>query len=79
MEEIHCDCIARLDEKLAEYNARILRSFVIGSGSLDLSPAIVCTEQLERGRGKKKAPSLHATYCPFCGLKYGERLAEEAS
>lgn len=72
-EQIHCDCIDRVNEKLAKCNARICQAFVIGEGSLDMSGALILTEQLVTGRGKAKAPKFYASYCPFCGLKYGEK------
>jgi hypothetical protein len=50
-----CNCIAEFDAKLAEQTAR---------------PMIV-TDQIESGRGKKKACGVFATFCPFCGVKLG--------
>jgi hypothetical protein len=31
---------------------------------------MIVTEQIEGGRGKKKAVGMFATFCPFCGVRY---------
>lgn len=74
-----CDCIEKIDAELAGRNTRIRQAFVIGSGSLDLSGALIQTEQVETGRGKEKAVNLHATFCPFCGVHYEEKASADAS
>jgi hypothetical protein len=64
-----CNCIAEIDAKLAERNTRIMLPIMLGA---DQSPRpMIVTDQIETGRGKKKACGLFATFCPFCGVKLG--------
>lgn len=60
-----CECRERVDADLAKHNARVERFFVLGK---DKMPWPIATAQIETGRGKKKAPALFASYCPFCGV-----------
>lgn len=65
-----CDCIQTVDTMLAEHNTRIMLPIVFG----DQTPRVmIVTDQIETGRGKKKAVGMFATFCPFCGVKYPER------
>jgi len=64
-----CDCITTVDAKLAERNTRITLPIMLGADQT-ARPMIV-TEQIETGRGKQKAVSMFATFCPFCGVKIG--------
>lgn len=65
-----CDCISLVDAKLAERNTRIMLPLIFrmgdSAGTAAPRPMIV-TEQIETGRGKKKAVGMFATFCPFCG------------
>ena len=61
-----CNCFQTVDTRLAEHNTRIKRYYTLGGGGLGI-PWPVETEQVEKGRGKKKAMALFASYCPFCG------------
>lgn len=63
-----CNCIDIVDAKLAERNTRIMLPIIFG-GDQTPRPMIV-TEQIEKGRGKKKAVGMFATFCPFCGVAY---------
>lgn len=68
-----CNCIAEVDAKLAERNTRIMQPIILrmpGEDPRAPRPMIV-TEQIETGRGKKKACGMFATFCPFCGIKIG--------
>ncbi len=70
-----CGCIAVVDAKLAERNTRIMQPIILRMAGEDARaprPMIV-TEQIETGRGKKKAVGMFATFCPFCGIKIGEQ------
>ena len=67
-----CDCIQTVNAMLAERNTRIMLPIVFG----DQTPRVmIVTDQIETGRGKKKAAGMFATFCPFCGVKYPERAA----
>lgn len=61
-----CSCIAEMNERLKEHNGGIVCT-MFGSPSR----AVVEVYQLETGRGKKRPPKAIASFCPFCGEKYG--------
>lgn len=63
-----CGCIDRIDELLKPYNTKLGLTITFGK-NLDALPALV-TEQIEKGRGKKKATAMLPSFCPFCGTKY---------
>ncbi len=65
-----CNCIVEIDAMLAERNTRIMIPITFSADHSNI-PMIV-TEQIETGRGKRKAIGMFATFCPFCGQKYGE-------
>lgn len=65
-----CGCIKIVDEKLAERNTRIMLPIMLGADQT-ARPMIV-TDQIERGRGKKKAIGMFATFCPWCGKAYAD-------
>lgn len=69
-----CNCIGTVDAMLAERNTRIMLPIMLGADQT-ARPMIV-TDQIETGRGKKKACGMFATYCPFCGLKYEPESAK---
>jgi len=69
-----CKCFDEVDAMLAERNTRIKFPIMLG-GDQTLRPMIV-TEQIETGRGKKKAVGMFATFCPFCGVKLGTPASE---
>lgn len=63
-----CGCINTVDAMLAERNTRIMLPIMLGR---DQTPRVmIVTEQVESGRGKKKAVGMFATFCPFCGDRY---------
>lgn len=65
-----CDCMTRVNEKLASRNTRLAVSFCLSS---DLSEAdamlMIQTEKLDKGL-RTKPTSVIPTFCPFCGVKY---------
>ena len=61
-----CNCIDKVNNGLASYNTRLTIPIVFGGGPQML---LVQTEQIETGRGKKKACAMFASFCPFCGTK----------
>lgn len=63
-----CDCITKVDAMLADRNTRIMLPIMLGE---DQTPRVmIVTDQIETGRGKKKACGMFATFCPFCGVSY---------
>ncbi|KAA0684566.1 hypothetical protein DTW90_36110 [Neorhizobium sp. P12A] len=72
-----CNCIETVNEKLATRNTRLVLPIVFRPvGSPDMPDKVmVCTEQVEKGRGKEKAVGMFSTYCPFRGVKYAEDVA----
>lgn len=64
-----CNCVAETNEWLAQHNTRITIPIVFG----DVTPRpMIETEQIETGRGKKKAVGVFVAYCPFCGVPYNK-------
>lgn len=66
---VTCGCLQAVDAMLAERNTRIMLPILLGADQT-ARPMLV-TEQIETGRGKQKAVSMFATFCPFCGIKIG--------
>lgn len=62
-----CECRGKINGLLAERNTRIMQVFTLGDDDFGM-PWPVATEQVEKGRGEKKASLLFASYCPFCGV-----------
>ena len=56
-------CLAQIEATLREYNTRLV------SNLFNQNDIFIATEQIETGRGKKKAKSVIAAFCPFCGKK----------
>lgn len=73
-----CKCIDKVNQGLVDNgsNGMLYLPLMIqfDTGKTGASERVaVQVDQRETGRGKKKAPTLFATYCPFCGVKYPER------
>ena len=65
-----CDCIETVDKMLSDRNTRIMLPIMFGA---DQTPRpMIVTDQIQSGRGKPKAVGMFATFCPFCGVKYGQ-------
>lgn len=72
-----CNCISTVNTMLAERNTRIMLPIMLGG---DQTPRVmIVTDQIETGRGKKKAVGMFATYCPFCGECYVNQPAVPAN
>lgn len=65
-----CDCIDKVNALLAPKNTRLTEPLFVLHGIRRGPYLFVETEQIEKGRGKKKATSMFASHCPFCGEKY---------
>lgn len=61
-----CDCYEKANEALVEHNTRIASYFTFESNRVGRSWPIE-TVQIEKGRGKRKAMGLVASFCPLCG------------
>lgn len=63
-----CDCIARVNEKIKDFNTEISIGidFVTGKST---PPMIVTTKANHSSRVKPKR--LFASFCPLCGVKLG--------
>ncbi|WP_179945012.1 hypothetical protein [Martelella endophytica] len=71
-----CNCIETFDDLLKDRNTRIAPDLFFGW--VDDARPHIATEQIETGRGKKKAITVVASHCPFCGMKYrGKEEPEE--
>ncbi len=63
-----CHCIHDVDAMLARHNTSLSLPIMFG---VDQTPRLmIVTDQVERGRGKKKAVTMFASHCPFCGESY---------
>lgn len=58
------DCIARINEQLAEHNSRISVAFSISEPARDLIK--ISTTKVDEKK-RSKPINLFATFCPFCG------------
>lgn len=65
-----CNCLTKVNEKLAARNTRLVSTIVFTKPGGEYP--LVCSEQIETGRGKAKESAVLPTYCPFCGVKYNE-------
>lgn len=69
---MNCNCIQRIDEKLAEQNFALDVSFLLGDNlsltSTTLSVGTHWKDASKKIRGKKP-PTIVVTFCPFCGKK----------
>ena len=71
-----CDCRTKVNEALLPYNTKVQPIFSIAPEGPVRMPWPISTVQIETGRGKKKAMSLFASYCPFCGVAVNKAEAE---
>ena len=62
-----CKCIDNALPQLALQNTRLV---VLLSFTGECDKVVVATDRLEKKRDGKKALTVIATYCPFCGKKY---------
>ena len=63
-----CSCISEVNAKLAESNGELLMTF------WPVSRPLMETQKLDTKK-RVKPPLVVATFCPFCGEKYPEKLA----
>lgn len=68
-----CKCIEEINLKLMPHNTRIKEPFFVitTDGVHDKTRRVfVESEQIAHGRGKLRAKSIFASFCPFCGVAY---------
>lgn len=67
---MNCDCIERVDAKLAEQNLALDATFILEPKKpySMLSVSTHFKDLTKKKRGQKPAEIL-VTYCPFCGKK----------
>lgn len=67
---MNCDCIDKVNKKLADQNIALDTSIVLGKdmGSAD-AVLTLSTHWKDRSKAKrgKKPPTVPVTLCPFCG------------
>lgn len=66
---VSCDCIARVNEKLAEHNSKIELPWFGPQ-----MPRVITRKKDDKKRGKPI--HMFATFCPFCGTKYRTDASE---
>lgn len=64
-----CTCISDFNKRLEQHNTRIVQASLRIDGNWVERPTIH-REQIETGRGKKKAVTVVPSFCPFCGFRY---------
>lgn len=70
-----CNCRERIEEKLAKHNTKFERFYILDSLFIG-TPYAIRTTQIEKGRGKKQATSMFASFCPFCGVSMKKPVKE---
>lgn len=66
-----CNCIEKVDAKLAEHNVALVTSLF---GEPKCAVEVYKVDAKKRG----KPPVMMASYCPFCGESYASRKAAAA-
>jgi len=62
-----CGCRERIDAGLAQHNTKVEPIFSLSANHVGM-PWPIATVQIEKGRGKLKASTILASFCPFCGV-----------
>jgi hypothetical protein len=66
-----CSCIGEIDETLKPYGHALVTTM--------FGEPKVCIETYRERKGAKKPPKVLASFCPFCGAKYGWTAREDAT
>lgn len=72
-----CNCYEAVNKKLVEHNTKVAFYFILDYDKGGM-PWPIETSQIEKGRGKKKAMGLFASFCPFCGVALKKAPAGDA-
>lgn len=71
-----CDCMQKLDAKLAQHEVIVNRSMSLAGGPSRAVIETVRTDMSGR-KPKRSTPNVIASYCPFCGVSYGDAAEHE--
>jgi len=67
-----CDCVKKMNARLESHNARIAIACLLTDNKL--SGAIcVDVEKIDKSKRKPATPTVIATHCPFCGVKWEDK------
>lgn len=72
-----CDCMDKVDQRLAEAgaNTQLSRSYFLGDSVS--STVTIATKAVEKKRGQSPW-SVKPTFCPFCGVKLEREGVQQA-
>ncbi|MBN4961253.1 hypothetical protein JY423_03135 [Stenotrophomonas maltophilia] len=72
-----CDCMDKVDQRLAEAgaNTQLSRSFFLGAAVS--STVTIATKAVEKKRGHSPW-AVKPTFCPFCGVKLSKEIDQRA-
>ena len=68
---MNCNCLNDVDDKLREKNLRLAGiAWVMPSFTVVVTIATEWVDDSKAPKGqKRRPPKLHASHCPFCGVK----------
>lgn len=61
-----CECIEKMNVKLAEHNGKVARAVQVTDSLSLVARTVVQTEKVDKSK-RKPIPVMMATFCPFCG------------
>jgi hypothetical protein len=70
-----CDCITRINDHINKQNSRLVLSFRMD----EINTARVALQTEKINTRDRRSMGALATFCPFCGSKYGEPVQAEPS
>ena len=66
-----CDCVEKINKQLKDHNTRISTSMTISRDLSTTGVGLQVTTHKIDTKIRKPAMSLLASFCPFCGKKWG--------
>ena len=70
-----CECITRIDKKLAETNTKLSQTIIFGEPVF--TTITIETELAAKKRGARPTVMI-PTFCPFCGVRYRDPAGRAA-